>query len=274
MKKTSTLQNKIKAYSTIALSVVGVGALQSQIVYHDVIPDKVLTGHPETFNIDMDGNSVNDFQAQTILAAPGYQANLLNQIPANNAIAGSTILYTSFGYVQAFALNNPIGPSATWKTQNRMVLASSWYGAFYGNFGDNQPHYAGVRFKIGSNTHYGWIRFTGIPQTGMTMTIQDWAYNSVANTPINAGVTGVGINELPNNEAVKLYCYNKMLNINNLNNKEKGNIKISNLMGQELRNIAINDSKMVIDLNNLPLGIYLVTIQNGNNNFTRKINVK
>ena len=42
MKKNSTLQNKIKTYSAIALSVAGIGSLKSQIIYHDVVLDNAV----------------------------------------------------------------------------------------------------------------------------------------------------------------------------------------------------------------------------------------
>ena len=272
MKKTSTLQNKIKAYSSVALSVIGIGALQSQVIYHDVNPDVTLSGNPETYDIDMDGNSVMDFQAQTRL---GHQSNLNNLITANNLIAGSTVYYTSLGYAQAFALNDPIGPSLTnLISVSQMVLAPTWASSPYGNFGDGAEHYAGVKFKIGTNDHYGWIRFTGIPTNGATLTIMDWAYESTPSTPINAGDMGVGINENTLAQNIAVFCYNQKLTVKNLNNTLGGTIKISNLMGQEIKNIGITDSKMTIDMNGLAAGIYVATINNGKNTVNRKFSVK
>ncbi len=273
MKKSTSLQNKIKAYSAVALSVVGIGSLQSQVVYHDVIPDRVLTGNPETFDIDMDGNSTMDFQVQTRL---GHQTNLNNLNGANNFIAGSTVAYTSFGYAQAFALGNPIGPALTnWASSpTQMILASTWNSTPYGNFGDGQIHYAAVNFKIGTNVVYGWIRFTAIPQNGATVTVMDWAYKSTPNTAINAGEGLVGINENTTQENINVFCFNKKLNINYLNATEKGNIKITNLMGQEIKNITITNSKMTIDMSDVVSGIYITTITNGENTITRKFNVK
>jgi hypothetical protein len=271
MKKNTTLQNKIKAYSTIALSIAGIGMVHSQIVYHDVIPDKVLTGSDPTFNIDMDGNATDDFQAQT---DGSIRAQLNNLITANNGVVGygSSAWY----YAKAFALGETIGPSTSyWNNAGRNILASAYStsSSGWGFFGDEAEHYAGVKFQIGSNVHYGWIRFDDIPNNGTTITIMDWAYNSVANTAITAGTTGVGIIENSNPKNIAVNYHNKKVNVIYLDPNEKGSIRITNLMGQEIKNVDITDSKMSINMSDVTSGIYMVTINNGKNNFTRKVSV-
>jgi hypothetical protein len=67
-----------------------------------------------------------------------------------------------------------------------MTLAGTWAGGFP----TATTGFAGVRFDIGGNTHYGWIRIqlendgTGLP---VAMTIVDWAYDDQADTAIQAG---------------------------------------------------------------------------------------
>jgi len=273
MEKTFTLQSKIKVYSTIALSFSGLGALNSQIVYHKCIPPIILNGSNPTYNIDMDGDSTNDFQAQTDGVV---RAQLNNLIPVNNGVAG----YGSgaWFYAQAFASNQNIGASVgNWNNAGRNILASAYSlnSSGWGYFGDGQDHFAGVKFKIGSTLHYGWIRFSGIPNQGTTITIMDWAYNSVADTSILAGegiVSEITENTSPENIAV--FYFNKKLNINFLNANDKGYIKISNIMGQEIRNVGITATKMTIDLGDVSPGIYVVSINNDAKKITtHKFNV-
>ena len=59
------------------------------------------------------------------------------------------------------------------------------YGPFAGLDG-----YLGIRFYIGSDLHYGWIRLNlnnGYPAQAIGF-ITEWAYNSVPNAPLAAGV--------------------------------------------------------------------------------------
>lgn len=55
------------------------------------------------------------------------------------------------------------------------------------------PYFAGFHFDIGGNTHYGWMRIDTNATGGGTgyLTLVDWAYNDVADAPIDAGQTVV-----------------------------------------------------------------------------------
>ncbi len=51
---------------------------------------------------------------------------------------------------------------------------------------DNQWAYIGIKFLIGANTHYGWIR---LKTDGYSFTIDSYAYNRTQNQQIKAGQT-------------------------------------------------------------------------------------
>ena len=61
--------------------------------------------------------------------------------------------------------------------------------------------YMGFRFKLGSNTHYGWAKvvISGTPTTGYTATFQKIAYESTPNTPIGAGQGALGLCSIKTN---------------------------------------------------------------------------
>ena len=61
--------------------------------------------------------------------------------------------------------------------------------SFTGQFLNGQSGFAGIEFKEGGNTHYGWIRLHATigPDNAVTETAVDWAYNTVAGQEILAG---------------------------------------------------------------------------------------
>jgi len=63
------------------------------------------------------------------------------------------------------------------------ILGLNYYSQQIGKF-NGQEGYIGVRFLIGPNTHYGWIRFRGAADNS-SGTIIDWAYEDVAGAPIH-----------------------------------------------------------------------------------------
>ena len=59
------------------------------------------------------------------------------------------------------------------------------YFRSYGNF-RGETAYLGIRFYIGTNLHYGWLRLS-IPESGSLLTVVDWAYNSDAEEGMTTG---------------------------------------------------------------------------------------
>jgi hypothetical protein len=48
--------------------------------------------------------------------------------------------------------------------------------------------YYGLKFKIGTATHYGWVKFT---EAATTQSLLKWAYESIADTPITISDTAI-----------------------------------------------------------------------------------
>ncbi len=70
-----------------------------------------------------------------------------------------------------------------------------------GLFQPGEPAYGGLRFDIGGNTHYGWVKLMdrGEGLTGAAIYIQEYAYETEPDTPIRiipepsvAGLLGTG----------------------------------------------------------------------------------
>ncbi len=72
------------------------------------------------------------------------------------------------------------------------LLTSTFGGATYGNWGgeDDTDAFVGVRFNTAAGTtHYAWVRLTVV--NAAEITIQEYAFESMPDTPILAGATGV-----------------------------------------------------------------------------------
>lgn len=221
MKKTSTLSEKIKAYSALAGSVVALApAANAQINYTDINPDSVFT-NPGNFDIDINNDAINDFQFNFAKSAStttnyyyyssssysfSYQLNIKNTLRLTPLGTSGNAVLGSGAYPLALNLNDPISSSqSTWRTNTPNWVASfyytfnysTWNGSSYsytssysyGNFINASNKYMGVRVVANSDTLYGWIRLD--VSGGVTSyTVKDYAYQSCPGIPIKAGDQG------------------------------------------------------------------------------------
>lgn len=97
------------------------------------------------------------------------------------------------GYVYPYALNTgaPIGPAGPWGFQAGQANSMSDNGFYPNHKWESLPNgttrFMGFRGVKAGQTNYGWMRLT--KNSFGNYTIVDWAYNNVANAPINAGQT-------------------------------------------------------------------------------------
>ena len=184
MKKNNSFDNKLKLYSTLAMGVMGAGALNAQVVYHDVNPDVTLTGvsgtaSRDSLQMDIDANGTEDFQLQVRIygtTPTNSQANL-NSYAAGATTLASLVSYTSLGYALDIPTGTAIGASSAWNTTTQAVFASLYGTTNYGSLGDGADHFLGIKFTDATaGVHYGWVRITGVNANGTTVTIKDWAY--------------------------------------------------------------------------------------------------
>jgi hypothetical protein len=107
-------------------------------------------------------------------------------------------VHPSWAGLKKFGAGSLVGPSQNFSTGYFFPASGTTNAAFQGDvgpFGVWHPWpstgYLGVRFGIGGNTHYGWVQieqyYTLNPQPLARITILDYAYEDVPNTPIPAG---------------------------------------------------------------------------------------
>ncbi len=183
MKNTTTKQ-RLKNYATLAgAALVVAQQANADIVYTDIFPDN--TNNGGSFDIDMNNDGTDDFRLDMFLAS-SYNMYIYN-LNANNGVFAST-----GGSAYAMNMSSAINASLTFDTGSRIDMANGsffTYATGSGNWAGVTDGYLGVRFMIGTNTHYGWIRLS-VNGAVNSFTVKDYAFENTPNTTILAGYRG------------------------------------------------------------------------------------
>ena len=291
IKDNSTLLRKLKQYSALSGALIATaGVADAQVVYTNVIPDEIINGDGDTYNLDLDNNGVPDYVFQTAVNGT-YRYAGVYMYYATNIIAG--IYYTNssngfkYGYPFALAAGIPIDDNLsffdiydilfTYQSQNVFIVPgmfSIFGGSSVGYWGGQVDQYLGLKFTDGTNNYFGWAR-CDVSDDATTITVKDYAYNATAETAIGAGEglpTGIAGNNTMN---FRVFGYEGVVNIIvNDRNLEDANVTVTNMLGQTVINSALSDVITRIDLNQYGKGIYMVTIQRGEESFSKKVSFR
>lgn len=264
MKKTTSgnLSKKIARYGALTVIIAGATDASGQIIYTDINPDE--GGSGVLYVLDMDADSNSDFGVRHInQTAAGMPVNrLLALIPVDSnsiALSNSILASTNSSYVYPLALNagdNISASNALWNNSAIQTMNFSSCSFYYSNWCGETDKYLGLRFKIGTNTHYGWARLdVGLNPTNWV--IKDYAYNSVADASITAGQMPLGLkNTLA--DQVEIVGLNKTIALYHL----PGNTsyRIINMTGQSVLEGSTADNSFVIQNESLKTGVYVVEL--------------
>jgi len=270
MKKTTSnnLSNRIAQYGALSLAMAGIMDANGQIIYTDVDPDSAgttsLNNVPILIDLDNDGTHEFDLRLK-------YTVGLY--INPNSLITGASVLGNPLGgssdnYQYPFALNKDYTISSlntSWMNNQDQILVynnCSYTGSDYNqwcNLG-GEDRYLGLRFQIAGATHYGWARLsvTDLPNNWILL---DYAYNSAANEPINAGQTVLGLQESSLNKT-KIIALNKTIALHNL--PPSTNYRLFNIAGQKVLEGKTNQNTYVIEANTQAKGIYIIEVMDQN----------
>ncbi|MEO6167201.1 MAG: hypothetical protein ABIO46_16170, partial [Chitinophagales bacterium] len=215
-----TLLRKLTSYSAMAGSIIAVaGTANAQAIYTDIDPDVTVneTGFGYFIDFDNDGNkefAIGFFQTNT---AGGYLYNKVFARPYNGSIAGSAA--GNYVYPSAMIAGEMIDNNLDWHAESSQTMgagfiltASSSLVQVFGKWYGVEDRYLPLRFKIATDTHYGWARLD-VPGLIKSFTIKDMAYNPIANEGLFAGQgdpTDVQITPMP--ESVKIFAYDGIVN--------------------------------------------------------------
>lgn len=292
--KNISFSKKLAAYSALALA--GAAAANAQIVYHDVNPDVTFnTGDSLAIDIDNDATadyyikhmfSVNSSFSYGTVGTSFNRQLFMAPLVTGNMQMGSDGWKSWNWYGSALNLNDPIGASGAWvcaggvDPRSRVFFGTEFGydvtyggnpytgGGIYGNFGDGNDHYMGIKFQIGANTHYGWVRVNVLADV-TSMTLKDWAYNATADEQILAGQMTAGVEE--GALEGKIFAYDRQLNIQLAD--ANGTVTVYNAVGQVVISQEINNANTVIGMNSFDSGIYNVVVESNGMIMQKKVSL-
>jgi len=295
MKKTVTLQGKLKAYAAVAGAVAAASAADAQIMYTDVIPDTTVNTVNGAYQLDLNNDGTADFafsyqQIPITFGTTGggtaqYTYDVVLGQPANpttNQIDTAVVRSAAnpgFPQSDVHANGAPIGPSNLWfsgyGTGNAHFLAaaSTYDPATYnwGSFNGAVDQYVAMKFDISGQTHYGWMRLD-VAANANSFTVKDYAYDATANTPINAGDMTTGIAQHLLN-GVKVFAFDNKVNIS-LGDVTNASVLITDMTGRVVINATLPSGNEQFNLSAQSAGMYLVTVATATGRSTTKVSVQ
>ncbi|MFN0276518.1 MAG: T9SS type A sorting domain-containing protein [Chitinophagales bacterium] len=191
--------NKLAAYSAMAGAFIAVGTdANAQVTYVDISDELVEIG--ELFEMDLDGDSQGDLLFQVVSTSGGswsfnrvfgYISTSVYSMgdPSNNVIGYSGAFLP---YGSALNSGDNIGAGEDFLSVYNVAFLGSIYGGItYGPWADQTDKYLGVKFIVGGNTHYGWVRMDATVGP-VSLTIKDYAFDATPDMAIAAGDVGGG----------------------------------------------------------------------------------
>tara|TARA_B110000014_G_C20114512_1_gene588168 strand:+ start:1145 stop:2026 length:882 start_codon:yes stop_codon:yes gene_type:complete len=293
MNENTTLDSKLKKYAALATGITAVaGITNAQVVYTDINPDHLVTGNLDTYLLDLNNDNTPDFSLSTLVGSfsgsfttggipitynINYKAGLIYPGSGNSWMANS-----SDTTIASVPVGSYIGSSDLFATDGSALGAimdisiplmgysvTYPYGPFLA-----QEGFAGLKFQIGGNTHYGWVRVE-VTADGTILSVKDYAYDATPNTAIVAGETGsgpVGVESVEKNISIQNFNNQLMIELND----ELTNCiaVVTSITGQEVINQAINNTIEMIELNDLSKGIYVVSVNSDQGMVNKKIYIR
>jgi len=289
-----------KVYTFITMAMLFSASANAQIVYTDVNPDILLncSGNnvcSEEYSLDLNDDGISDFILATnklsnscgrctangiLVIGPVYSAEI-------SATAQSWIADTVGGY----ALNTLIDSSLGWTNDSHILAKASrdCVPCVRGNYFVDVPprgpwsnifgKYLAIKTQVGTDFYYGWIKLgVGINISFVTITIMEYAYNSLPNQPILAGqtmTTGIIENSLASSIDLFPNPADDHLAIDLGENSREVQITITDITGKIIYNTIASDAQKVeVNTKDFAEGIYLVQIQAGGLMGTKKLIVQ
>jgi len=270
MKKSTSenLSERLVKYGTVSAAMLGMANAQGQINYTDIADITVDATNPRVA-IDIDGDGTNDYLFGTRTTAPGFAFIFPSPSSAassynSNGIVGLSALgsYGTYFYPSNMTSGAPINATNNVFFSGRGDF--NFNSCFYSGsqFCDGMDGFVGLHFKIGANTHYGWARIQ-VASDATSITIKDYAYNTVAEESINIGQTTLGI-ENSSLQDIRIVTLNKSISLFNL--PEGTTYNLFSISGQLVLNGSTKNDTYVIEADALASGIYVLELNNITNN--------
>lgn len=291
MKRVITInESRLARFSAVAGAVLASSAVNSQIVYTNVDPDIIIDTASGQYNLDFNADAMIDvtlnvmnvmeFTSISTSTSAVYAGSLAVVTPGIGAGVVSAILGSTSSYVTAMNNGDLIGTAAVFGGSSMAALAidititssSSSYQISNGAFLGVTDKFLGVKFLIGTNTHYGWARLD-VSANADTIRLKDYAYNVAADSPILAGQTlGLDAISVENKVTIKTTLDNATINVTP--DLIGGRVVMFNIAGQEIKVVQIIDVNTEILYEGVETGIYTITAQFDGGMVNKKVYIK
>lgn len=280
----SKLNKKLKNYATLAISVIAADATAQ--VTHTDIRDTTLINNGDFFDIDLNNDGINDlsisltkttYSSVSTYSSYYIKVNSVYASGSNSNDININVNSSSFYEVAAFNSNQSINNSVNSWSYYGLVggyatgsFGGSTINVNVGQFPNQGDKFLGVRFNIGANTHFGWVRLD-VSALSDTVTIKSFAYENTSNTPILAGDTGfaVGIDEATKRN-IELYSSKSKLYFGNTKS-QLNEIKVYDLTGKLLEERQLTTNQTELQLSKIYQGIYIIEVKHGEGIFRKKL---
>ena len=173
-----------KTYLMIAVMAL-TGISNANIVYTDITDVTLASGGSITIN--MDGAGGDEFSINDNSFGGNPEPGIMFNANAGFIMLGGPFPTGGWDVITGVTLNTTIDASSNFQNigmDGYIDPAFAPVATF--PIGDT---YIGATFKLGTNTHYGWIRVNWTNASG-TLIVKDFAYEDTPNTPINGGDNG------------------------------------------------------------------------------------
>lgn len=287
----------MKAYAFITTAMLFSANANAQIVYTDINPDSTIIrptisvrGSISTEQtIDVNNDGISDIKF-TLLSRritpfnPGQSGSITGSVSAT-PLNGNALLTGTSGNPAKMSQNDSIDANANWSALVSQVLFSKTTSSTTTTLGDwntATDGFLGLRFIIGAQTHYCWIRlnveaFTSGANAAI-LVIKDFAYNSIPNQLILAGEsTTSGIIENSGASSINLFP-NPSTNYFAIALKtetRKVKVSIVDITGKVIYTLTeTNTQNVEVNTSELKEGIYIVEIQAEDFTVNKKLVVK
>jgi hypothetical protein len=264
----------------------------AEIIYTN-IPDHTLAKNT-TYQLDLNNDGTMDFEFSYSWQGGGGSCN---EVLPNWIHSTASVSAINSGFQTAYYLGMPAALNINdtiqgWGTPVTATLHkvnflcnNGW--TYFGNWNSSSDHYLAVKFSIGDNWFYGWIRMniesSGLGGVNIAFTIKDYAYESTPNQPIFFDPnTTTGVNEFQSVSNFSIFpnpFYNSTTIKFNLQQTEKVSLKIFDLNGRLIQTLADNiieegEHQMEINAEKMNAGIYFIQMQTAELSETEKLVIK
>ena len=282
------MYSKLKTYSLVAGAITFVPDVNGAIIYTDVNPDTTYfdpaMGEKFVHNIDFNGDGTNDVTMTLgVVGFVNINTHTTTYIFAYAYEIAAEISATptayAWGTAIVFSTSSGIGTGNNWQSDLAMLdwhhyhNGSTSAGNITGLWHGQSGKYLGIKFKIGSNIHYGWVQLSVSVNYPVALTIHSYAYETCPDVAITAGQTfgtcvPISVEDQEVEQGmVDVYGFGNEIHIAGVS---KGSVSIYNAIGQEIKTSRLTSTNTTLQIGD-PEGVYIVRVNSGGKQITKKV---